>query len=243
MLVVGIDPASGKKGSYVFAPEAGLDRANQSAAELKATLRSIRETHRDVLVCWDAPLTGPPQPDASDPGNLIERGIETRYAKLTRNVEGVKVRGYAQLSHWVITRHVLGLPRVGGFDAELRALPFMPVFSPEPPSGGAHVAEVHPTLAAWAWLGESFEAYKGSGSAEAHRGAIRNNWEALRSRSVLASVNARFGSQLDLPNTMSGLDDALDARVAWLLGTLWVEGAGVTLEGSETEGSFLMPTT
>ena len=35
--------------------------------------------------------------------------------------------------------------------------------------------------------------------------------------------------------------DAYDARVAWLLGHLWLHGDAVELVGTEQDGTFLLP--
>jgi hypothetical protein len=86
------------------------------------------------LVCWDAPLSGLQQPDALTTNetpsteSLTTRTIERtgdksldkyrRIANAARKT-GVSVRGFSGLSHWVISRNVLGLPRVGRFDARV----------------------------------------------------------------------------------------------------------------------------
>lgn len=46
--------------------------------------------------------------------------------------------------------------------------------------------------------------------------------------------------EVSKPERMS--DDELDARVAWLLGRLWLDGnASVEMVGSQSEGGFLLP--
>lgn len=273
-VVIGIDPASGGKGSYVFAPTikdpdpqkangSGIDRP-MSPLELRALLpsRSAREEcsrkpfgTESCLVCWDAPLTGLQDPDGllvrvsnegvgtkKDNESLTTRPIErtgndSKYPEIAKASEapGVSVLGFSGLSHWVITRNVLGLPRVGRFDAEYKELPLYPVFSKEELDGHDWaVTEVHPTLAAYIWLHASkkWRPYKGGGiSADETRQITKELWEQLEKMHPIPHQSA--------PPRWS--DDAFDARVAWLLGYLWLQGDTVVLVGSEQDGSFLLP--
>lgn len=262
-VVIGIDPASGEKGSYVFAPDLDLD-GTMSPSELRMLLpsRSAREEcsrrpfgTESCLVCWDAPLTGLQNPDAlrveepSSDGKIeslttrpIERTDKDAYDDRERRrivdaskQPGVSVLGFSGLSHWVITRNVLGLPRVGRFDAEYKNLPLFPVFSKEELAGHDWaVTEVHPTLAAYIWLHASkkWRPYKGGGiSADETRRVTSKLWKHLEAMHSIP--------QQSEPPKWS--DDAFDARVAWLLGYLWLQGDTVVLVGNEQDGSFLLP--
>ena len=264
-VVIGIDPASGKD-SYVFAPGLNLDRP-MSPSELRSLLPS-RAAHEECgkkpfdteccLVCWDAPLTGLQDPDAltveeeskdSDAESLTTRPIErtgndSKYPGIARasKVAGVSVRGFSGLSHWVISRNVLGLPRVGRFDAEYEHLPLQPVFNKEQLAQSRYkwvVTEVHPTLAVYLWFTDKslggkpdWRHYKGKGKDSDITGAVQAMWRKLCER---------FGSYLDSSLSLPNGEDAFDARVAWLLGFLWLNSDEVELVGSEKDGSFLLP--
>lgn len=95
--VLGVDPASGKKGSALFDGQSIREgvRPDELRTEITKTVG---------LVTWDAPLTGPPKPDgdASGDHDLTKRPIEKIWGKRVSLAKGVSVRGYAGLSHWVI---------------------------------------------------------------------------------------------------------------------------------------------
>lgn len=256
-VVIGIDPASGKD-SHVFAPELddGIDRS-MTPSELRRLLPSPRTTTEKVstpfgvetcLVCWDAPLTGPPYPDADDPGVMTMRSVEAtknndneyfdRVATWAKDRKGVALRPFSGLSHWVITRNLLGLPRTGIFDAPFSELPLYPVFTREALNHYRFaVTEVHPALAVAAWLGEDFEQYKHVKKGEStHGNSVLNDlWKKIRDKVQHRSRLPELRSE-DIKS-----DDAFDARVAWLLGYLWLRGNTVKLVGNEQDGSFLLP--
>jgi hypothetical protein len=244
--VIGIDPASGKK-SYVFAPG---EYDDYYSAEQLRNLVHDQLNKPSCLICWDAPLTGPPDPDADDPGNMTMRQIESRkgseneyhttVAKWVTNNPGVALRPFSGLSHWVISRNVLGLPRVGRFDAQFDALPLYPVFEKDELSKHQWaVTEVHPTLAVYLWLHEptdekepNWRQYKGKSKEADVVDAVQAMWEILHDRFL-------YNTKIQLSEPTS--DDAFDARVAWLLGYLWLHGDAVELVGNEQDGTFLLP--
>jgi len=239
--VIGIDPASGKD-SYVFAPDLGIDR-NMSPSELRSLLPSRTAREESVkrpfgtdccLVCWDAPLTGPRYPDIIDIGGLSEKE-QKKESLTTRKIElvgekvlksyreiaeaatepGVSIRGFSGLSHWVISRNVLGLPRVGRFDAEYEQLPLQPVFDKkqlEQPRSKWAVTEVHPTLAVYLWFrdesqggGDDWRQYKGNGKVSDVTDAVQEMWRQLCER---------FGNYLNPSISLPNCEDAFDARVS-----------------------------
>lgn len=241
----------------------GIDRV-MKRTELRELLRSSCEQKdsgatpfnaESCLVCWDAPLTGPRYPDAPHP-EIAEEGEDRKESLTTREIErkgkdsrypdvaaasaapGVSICGFSGLSHWVISRHVLGLPRVGRFDAKYCELPLYPVFTREELHKHRFaITEVHPTLAVWMWLGktEDWQPYKGSKiSKKKVAEAVQSMW-----RTLIENHLPGFGDQLKLPLPTDG--DAFDARVAWLLGYLWLTGDGVEVVGTEHDGSFLLP--
>gem|GEM_PF-2052749 len=246
----------------------GIDR-NMKPSELRALLPSNLDSTRKVatpfevdscLVCWDAPLTGLQDPDAlveekpstgddknKDAESLTTRPIErsgkdSKYPSIAEasKAAGVSVLGFSGLSHWVISRNVLGLPRVGRFDTEYKKLPLYPVFTKnELTHHDWAVTEVHPTLAVYLWLADRspddrpyWHQYKGQGKDSDVVAAVMEMWDTLCKR---------FGRYLATPISPPNSEDAFDARVAWLLGFLWLNSEEVELVGSEKDGSFLLP--
>lgn len=241
----------------------GIDRV-MTPSELREVLPASRDQKGiaskpfgvdSCLVCWDAPLTGLQDPDAlvveatsenDDTESLTTRPIERKGEKAPKEYRkvahaaaqpGVSLLGFSGLSHWVISRNVLGLPRVGRFDAEYDELPLYPVFTKDELTHHEWaVTEVHPTLAAWMWLSGSsnWQPYKGAGvSAEQTRTVTKKLWVELLAMHPVKGVGANFENWSD---------DAFDARVAWLLGHLWLHRNSVQIIGNERDGSFLIPT-
>ncbi len=240
----------------------GIDRI-MKPSEMRKLLpsRSAREEcgtqpfgTDSCLACWDAPLTGLQEPDAlvveevsagkyknEDRDSLTTRPIErtgkdSKYPGIARasSAAGVSVRSFCGLSHWVISRNVLGLPRVGRFDAKYDELPLYPVFTKEALTRHQWaVTEVHPTLAVYLWLQNGspdgrpdWHQYKGKGKDSDVVAAVQTMWETLCER---------FEICLDSSITPPSGEDAFDARVAWLLGLLWVNGDEVELVGNESD--------
>ena len=96
--VVGIDPGP-KKGLHCFDGAGETPKPEQiPLSESRAYLKSLKQTE-SVLVCWDAPLTGPPITALGEQGpkgsDLSQRPIE---AFLIRIENGFKVRKRISLS-------------------------------------------------------------------------------------------------------------------------------------------------
>lgn len=74
MRVIAIDPAPGKE-STVFE---GTEYVQLSAKELREYVDTLADAKESVLVCWDAPLTGPfdPANAGSYPFDFTKRAIE-----------------------------------------------------------------------------------------------------------------------------------------------------------------------
>lgn len=239
MKIIGIDPAPGKK-SYVFD---GQVCKGHSAESLQAYLIKQNSGQEDVLLCWDAPLTGPKNPDSNrfEPSDHTQRGIETFFRKSKwdfKAPKGISVQGYSGCSHWSITRRLIGLPRVGPWDADYEELPFKLICSGPPPAKkGKYIVEVHPAVALWLWC----------------KNRWNGDWEYKRSKSTLndlwtcfceaVEAGAFLGADDDRLSTFTPQsDDEFDAYIAWLLGKLWVENTDrVVLLGSKQTGSFLLP--
>ncbi len=276
-LVIGVDPASGKK-SWVFAPriqhrgsewvpvspgEVGTDGA-YSVEELRGLVRAA--SNEGWLVCWDAPLSGPHHDQSNHllaPWSLAKSARTTRrveevgfWRELSRALdiknpldqEGVSIRGFSQLSHWVISRELLGLPRVGPYDASVECLPLRPLYSDDVSErAGGGVVEVHPALAAYLWLrGVDWHPYKGKGMTVGKASdAVHRMWEIL-ANAVGLDPELVARPFLGTPGQHS---DGFDARVAWMLGRQWLlpedpivgTPRQVRFVGNERAGGFLLP--
>lgn len=158
MEVIAVDAAPGKA-STVFD---GGEFMELDARGLRGYLGRIRGRGPKALVCWDAPLTGPRNPDdAGVPGDFTQRLIESffRDGKTgLKTPDGVSVRGYGGCPHWTITRSLLGLPRLGPYDVGYAGLPFDLLPSARSTGDGRpSVVEIHPGVAAWLWCRDERE--------------------------------------------------------------------------------------
>lgn len=268
--VIGIDPASSKDSTLFDGHHFESLTLGQLESKVKAS--------PDVLLCWDAPLTGPPMQEGTRyQGDLCTRVIEKYFGggqvrwhtgspkrwrpqtwrdtskkqrPFLKVPPGISVRGFAGLTHWTISRRVLGLPRVGPFDLPLDALPARllteeTVAAPAPDPSRPSVVEVHPALALWLWLrvsGRKEWLYKKKA------GVLQGVWAELQ---VVLSEQASHIEPL-----MQGMgaarsagaqftDDHLDAFVAWALGTIWTHQSAeeplVVLFGDRQVGAMLVP--
>jgi hypothetical protein len=69
--------------------------------------RYLQELPSDVLIAWDAPLTGPPNPEAwTDRQDLTTRQIETFFGRggPLPTPSGISVRFYCRCTHWTISQ-------------------------------------------------------------------------------------------------------------------------------------------
>lgn len=251
--ILGVDPASGKD-CFCFTddPEVAAllacgPHGSATPSQLKQFVSDASRAPwaRQLIIAWDAPLTAA--------GSLTTRRIEQQWARAlrdsTRNTAGVAVRGYAGLSHWTVSQAVLALPEVDGREFVGRCCT---AFSPENPTWATPLAvEVHPTLALWVWQSATggpadWRPYKGRKTAaggkldaqtrQEHAGQhIR--WAGERFRDVIPAGAWDPGPALP-PRLW---EDALDARIAWLLATLWVSGRGVAFCHDDAGNGFLLP--
>ncbi len=264
--VIGIDPAP-SKGLHVY-DECGYRhypvRSNgTNKSDTAAMFMDELARTENVLICWDAPLTGPPEAIVHKPrtdtaaGAVFEgnsnvnvysrRAMEAFYAKKGENKppKGISVLPYAGCPHWTISRALLGLPRVGRWDCAADSLPFTLITSNDPPEKpGRYVVEVHPALALWYWLKDSPGApaswrYNGqSRNGDTPKETLRDLWEALVSvpsvRSILPDAT--------VPTDTHFSDDYFDAFIAYALGRLWLERSDhVRMVGNADTGALLLP--
>jgi hypothetical protein len=187
----------------------------------------LRNLPEDVLIAWDAPLTGPPDPDVwTDRWDLTTRQIERFFGKggPFPAPPGISVRSYCGCPHWTISRRLLGLPRIGQFDAKT-GLPFILVSSNRNrPSRGRHVVEVHPALALWRWCSENYD----------------GTWNYKKDKKCRTELARLMSSRIE-ENFPDVSDDAVDAWTAWYLARRWLDGRGVVLLGNSRTGAFLLP--
>jgi predicted nuclease with RNAse H fold len=240
MRIVGIDVAPGKK-SHVFE---GEERVKQMDAQsLKYLLDDLKKSPKDVLIAWDAPLTGPTHLAETTKatrwkGDFTQRPIEAFFMRgENKPPEGVSVQGYAGCQHWTISRYLLGLPRVGRYDQREGKLPFSLVTSDVLPPKGKNVVEVHPALALWLWL-------KGENGF-----SVRKTWQykkndvELRGR-LWKKLCEKAGRPISPARENVPTDDEIDAVTAWLLAQSWVsakKALGVSVLGNEKTGALLLP--
>lgn len=242
MRVVAIDPAPGKD-STVY--EGGDSFPGISGQEMGCFLRGISKGEPPVLLCWDAPLTGPRNPeDAGYSGDFTQRRIDSFFSRQETNFKtpkGISVRPYAGCPHWTISRSVLGLPRLGRFDADYESLPFrlLPDGREEseggPPSRMDRpcVVEIHPAVAAWLWCKDLKDFESGEGwEYKRHDGLRAKMWKAIR---------RECGIGESLPEELCN-DDEFDAIIGYILGVKWLrEDKDVVLLGDRENGSMLLP--
>lgn len=247
MRVVAIDPAPGKE-STVY--EGGDSFPGISGQEMGCFLRGISKERPPVLLCWDAPLTGPRNPEeAGLPGDFTQRRIDSFFSRQETNFKtpkGISVRPYAGCPHWTISRSVLGLPRLGRFDADYESLPFRLLPDSREQSGSGPpsqmdlpcVVEIHPAVAAWLWCKDlkEFESRDGNGEGwkyKQHDDLRAKMWRAIR---------RECGIGESLPEKLCN-DDQFDAIVGYILGVKWLDRKDdtVVLLGDRETGAMLLP--
>ena len=229
MEVIGIDVAP-KRGGHVCD---GKCVKYLKPAALEKYLRE--ELPKNVLIAWDAPLTGPRDPDkpCTNVQDLTTRKIESFFQTSKFEFKappGVSVLGYGSCPHWTISRALLGLPRVGQYDAPLAGLPFELVTNDQDRRRtGRRIIEVHPAVALWLWCkADGYEGpwrYKGS----------------KKDETALAKLAKLMSLRLKNEKVVNADHDQLDAWTAWHLANCWLHNNGVMLLGSAQYGSFLLP--
>jgi hypothetical protein len=263
-LCVGIDPApsgsAGRGNAMVilevgkcleFRPSVPHDVLRQQLADWKKS--------ESVLLAWDAPLTGPADPDSAEAGarnselqtDFTTREIERVFGKdVWKPPHGISVQGYAGCQHWALSRNLLGLPRVGPYDKKPEDLPFNLLVQKPDDWNGKNVVEVHPALAMWLWLRDEkpqlddFRYKTGKGCTADQRRSVHT--ELLKR---LLEIWAGMGVPANmLPSDIDRHEfekspDLLDALVGAMLAYLWVTRVDdVKLEGDKRKGTFLLPT-
>lgn len=242
--VIGIDPAPSKTCVICRDQGDGPRFEYKLPHELPAYIEDCRKGG-PILICWDAPLTGPSDETHPRQGDFSKRAVETFFMTKTHKKrwlpKGVSMLPYCECPHWTITRHTLGLPRLGRYD---KKSDFHLVHKPHDLRSHRHcVAEVHPTLALLLW-------FKG----KVREWQYKNNQDTKKAHTITKRIatlmqtklNSEFIKGFRMPCARrpdkGHTDDELDAFVAWYLGTLLViDSPNVQFVGSQAHGSFLLP--
>ena len=255
--VVGIDPGP-KKGLHCFDGTGETPKPeHKPLGESRTYLQSL-EKDASVLVCWDAPLTGPPGTALGKQGpkgsDLSQRPIEAFFSRNKNGFKvpkGISVMPYSGCPHWTISRSLLGLPRMGPYD-QADGLPFQLCTTNDPPSSGPLIVEVHPAVALWLWTKDQ------------HKQTDEQAWRYKKDRLILTKIAELLKDKLpegslrkmlqaiiynnpestDENGKVNGVstDDDLDCFRAYALGTIWLEdNSKVILLGDSDTGSFLAP--
>ena len=257
MKVIGIDPAPAKE-TVIYD---GAKFITKDAVALKNYLEDIKKSEDNVLICWDAPLTGIASVKAIEKfkeylSNLekkkkpkwspLEARIIEKYIALQDIPKAISTNSFSQCPHWTITQYCLGLPQIFQPETPQSNLPFNLISEQKLPSASKNVVEVHPALALWLWLNEDSSITRWD--YKDNKGTLKNLAEKLftklEKQPAITIKNDKiqvtvFGKEKDMN------DDHLDAYIAWLLGTLWLENENknkVLLVGNKNTGAMLLPT-
>ena len=257
--VVGIDPGP-KKGLHCFDGTGETPKPEQIPLSESRTYLQSLEKDASALVCWDAPLTGPPPLSTAFDGqgpkgsDLSQRPIEAFFSRNKNGLKvpkGISVMPYSGCPHWTISRALLGLPRMGPYD-QADGLPFQLCTTNDPPSSGPLIVEVHPAVALWLWTKEEYESqndiswqYKKEPEtlAKLAKCLIAKLPEGSLREMLQAIIYNNLESTDENGKVIGGCtDDDLDCFIAYALGTIWLQdNSKVILLGDSDTGSFLVP--
>ena len=251
--VLGVDPAPSKNSTVCYLGKKGPVFESLKANELLRLLKGIIKQD-NILITWDAPLTGPPRilhptDEPYDDSYFYTRQIEKYFNNKDgcKTPDGINTRGYGGCPHWTITKAFTGLPLLGPYCKKGEDLPFQHIESTKEKlrEDKPNIIEVHPALAMYLWLrsdkGIKSWRYKGT----------RENAENKRENCKLFydKLKDKLHTELEgiqLPALVKDADE-LDAFVAWLLGYLYVfkeaenREKQVEVMGDQIKGSMLLP--
>ncbi len=242
--IIGIDIAPGKN-STIYDGGRKIESKNQD--ELVCFLKELKESADTVILCWDAPLTGPQLTTKENyyfsEGDFTKRLIEKKYNNAPK---GISVLGYASCPHWAITKFLTGYPIIGDFCKKNEDLPFQLITEEkELVVNEKYIVEVHPALSMWLMMvnHESQEKinwiYKGSHGKGNFATFKKTFFKILNSNYKIDNLNQEKIDGLDKQILN---DDHLDAFVAWLMGYMWVHKIGNIMPlGNIREGCILLP--
>ena len=249
--VISIDPAPRKTSTVCDGRVLGSKSPfpEKKAGELRELLCRLTKAGPDTLICWDAPLTGPRNPDrAGEDKDFSQRRIDSFFSRQAtgfKTPKGISVLPYSGCPHWAITRSMLGLPRTGPYDRDYADLPFRLLPSDDPPEDSRpSVVEIHPAVAAWLWcrgregFPEGTEKHSAPWPYKKCEDLRTRMWSAIRHKTRAIAC----------PDPRKDDDDDFDAAVGYLLGVLYQQDREkpmsrrrVILLGDRETGSFLVP--
>jgi hypothetical protein len=223
VLIIGIDPAS-SKGLMVWMNETPLKK---KATDARDWLSSLRQEHRNLLTCWDSPLSFNPAFSLSDrPVEKVLRAQVERWVKegrieKDRTGKAVSVQPFSGCSHWVISCEATGQPFA---QSDISPIPIANS-STQVRTGGAWLIEAHPAVAMAIWWIErnkpgAFPIYK-------------KRPEACRRIAEVLGFNQLV--ELDRLD-----DDILDAYVSHRLAEQFMTGESRWV-GDHINGGFILP--
>lgn len=241
--VISIDPAPSKTSTVCD----GGSFSEKDSGELRVLLDRLAQAGPDTLICWDAPLTGPRNPERAGEmkKDFSQRRIDSFFSRQDgfKTPKGISVLPYSGCPHWAITRSLLGLPRTGPYDAHYEGLPFHLL-----PGAGRRdesrpsVVETHPAVAAWLWCKDEKDA------PEDQDGWLYKPKKNCEIRKWMWRVIRRKTRSVACPDPLGGDDDDFDAAVGYLLGALYLRDRDkpksrrkVILLGDRETGAFLVP--
>ena len=261
MQVVAIDPAPAKK-STMYSADAGFQPVPVS--EMRERLGALKSP---VLLCWDAPLTGPRRVEEAGFGfrDFSQRCLDSFFARTKpfrskakppssqevkdfKAPKGISVQPYSGCPHWTISRSVLGLPRLGPYD-KCDALPFrlLPneTFGDDgkavSKANDRFVVEIHPAVAAWLWCKDLPRTPGFPPEVDWTYKGGKKEERATRARlreQMWEHIRSKISDTLPKPKN----DDQFDAAVGYVLGRMWLNGnRDVLLLGNRETGSMLLP--
>ncbi len=147
--IIGIDPAS-SKGLVIWN---GNSATRVSAREAPTWIKQLCERHRNLLICWDSPLSFDPAISLSDrPVEKVLRAqvktwIDDGLIEQEPRNKAVSVQPFSGCSHWVIACEALGQP----FATSGSTVIPLARSSKSASSGGAWLIEAHPAVAMAVW--------------------------------------------------------------------------------------------
>lgn len=211
---IGIDPASGKS-SCIWKNSSHEYIPPQ---KMRSYLEDILNNNVQYVVAWDAPISFN-EASYSDRSidKITRKWVKSQINKGHFEKNAINALPFSGLSHWVISCKVIGLP----FG---HPLPSVEIPNKQNYSNTKHhqIIEVHPAVSmGLMWLDKNidtpFPVYKKSEDA----------------RKLIIE-------KLSFPSTCTKNDDILDAYVAYLMASEFINGRAAYLN-NPSDGSYVLP--
>lgn len=221
--LIGIDPAS-SKGLMIWMDDAAI---KESARGASAWISQICRNHRNLLICWDSPLSFNPAFGLSDrPVEKVLRAqvdqwVENGNVEKDRTGKAVSVQPFCGCSHWVISCEATGQP----FSRSENARIPIADSSETVKTGGAWLIESHPAVAMAIWWIE---------------GQKNGAFPIYKKRPEVCRRIAETLEFQELAERDRVDDDTLDAYVAHRLAKQFMAGESRWI-GDHINGGFILP--